>query len=654
MDYTIKIGGEAGQGIQTIGDTLAKVFARTGYHVFTHQDYESRVRGGHNFFQIRFSDAPVTASRDKIDILVALDKESIQLHERELSENGQIIYDSTMIGINPPIPPFVKGGVRVDLPKAGKGGFFLDVPFTGLAVKHGGNKIMANTVAIGAVLGMLGMDLDILLAIIEDTFKKKGKEVIEGNKNAALAGRDFALKNCKNCSFAVSPVSKQKMLINGIEAIGFGAVASGVKFYSAYPMTPSTGIMNYLADKEKDYGIIVEQAEDEISAINMVLGASFAGVRAMTGTSGGGFALMVEGLSLSAMTETPVVIALGQRPGPATGFPTRTEQGDLQFALYTAHGEFPRIIFAPGTPEQAFHLTNKAFDLAEKYQIPVIILFDTYLADSQWTFDVFDLNRIKHKDYRLRGEELKNLPEYKRHAFTETGVSPLGIPGASKYLVVTDSDEHDEEGHIVEDAETRIKMLDKRLFKKLPLIRQEIESPVLYGDVKPDIVLVGWGSTFGLMKEAVDALSKNPPLPPLVKVGKTPLTPLDRGELNPPLEKGDRGEFSVKKIAMLHFSEIYPFPLSDKEYPSPIPLPQGEGMKGRVKFDYLTLLNNATLTICIENNATGQFARLMRAETGYEFKNKINKFDGRPFIIDGLLKEINNCNELNRKISPLP
>ncbi len=636
MDYSIKIGGEAGQGIQTIGDTLAKVFSRSGYHVFTHQDYESRVRGGHNFFQIRFSDKAVTASRDRIDILVALDKESIQLHEKELSENGQIIYDVSTIGVfkqvqTPPHPPLDKGGQR---------GGVLDVPFVNLAVERGGNKIMANTVAIGAVLGALRMNLDILLEIIKDTFKKKGEEIIKGNINAAAAGHDFAIKNCQRCSFNVGAKHAYRqaggrsplLLINGIEAIGFGALASGCKFYSAYPMTPSTGIMNYIADKEKEYGVIVEQAEDEIAAINMALGASFAGVRAMTGTSGGGFALMVEGLSLAAMTETPIVIALGQRPAPATGFPTRTEQGDLQFALYTAHGEFPRVIFAPGTPMQAFYLTNKAFDIAEKYQIPVIILFDTYLADSEWTFERFDLNGIHYADYRLRGDAFKNLSEYKRHAFTETGVSPLGIPGDSKHLVVTDSDEHDEEGHIVEDAETRVKMVQKRLLKKLPLIKEEIDPPVLYGDSNPEIVIVGWGSTYGIMKEAVDALSKNPPIPPLTKGGD---------QLNPPLEKGDRGGFSVKKIAMLHFSEIYPFPLFDKDYPSPIPLSQGEGARGRVEFDYLTLLNTAKLTICIENNAMGQFARLMRTETGFEFKHKINKFDGRPFILEGLIGELN-------------
>ncbi|MFA4827733.1 MAG: 2-oxoacid:acceptor oxidoreductase subunit alpha [Thermodesulfovibrionales bacterium] len=579
MDYTIKIGGEAGQGIQTIGDTLAKVFSRSGYHVFTHQDYESRIRGGHNFFQIRFSDKPVMSSRVKIDILVALDKESITLHEKELSDNGRIIYDSSA------------------LKQKHENQRFLDIPFVDLAAEHGGSKIMANTVATGAVLGMLGMEPGILLGIIKDTFGKKGEDIIKANVNAAMAGHDFAVKQCITCSFSAAPLAKPKMLIAGIDSIGLGAVASGCKFYSAYPMTPSTGIMNYIAGKGKEYGIIVEQAEDEIAAINMALGASFAGVRAMTGTAGGGFALMVEGLSLAGMTETPIVIALGQRPAPATGFPTRTEQADLNFALYTAHGEFPRVIFAPGTPEQAFYLTNKAFDLAEKYQIPVIVMFDTYLSDTEWTFDGFDVSKLRNTEYRLRGEAMEKLSEYKRHAFTESGVSPLAIPGESRHLVVTDSDEHDEEGHIVEDAETRIKMVNKRLFKKLPLIRQEIEPPVLYGDSKPDIVVVGWGSNYGVMRESVDALSKN------------------------------------VKIAMLHFSEIYPFP-------SPTPLPRGEGAKGRGEFDYLKLLRDAKLTICIENNATGQFARLMRAETGFEFKASINRFDGRPFLLEELVEEI--------------
>jgi 2-oxoglutarate ferredoxin oxidoreductase subunit alpha len=350
-------------------------------------------------------------------------------------------------------------------------------------------------------------------------------------------------------------------------------------------MTPSTGVMNYLAGKEKEYGIIVEQAEDEIAAINMAIGASFAGIRSMTGTAGGGFALMIEGLSLAGMTETPVVIALGQRPAPATGLPTRTEQADLLFAIHAAHGEFPRVVFAPGTPEQAFYLTNKAFDMAEKYQIPAFILFDQYLADSELTYDRFDLGRILYKDYRLRADALKDMNNYKRHTFTETGVSPLGVPGDSKSLIVTDSDEHDEEGHIIEDAETRIRMVQKRLFKKLPHIRKDINPPVLYGDSQPQTVIAGWGSTYGVMREAVDELSRK------------------------------------MSIAMLHFSEIYPFPATE--------------------FDYLARLKNAKVSICIEHNATGQFERLMRAETGYEFKAHINKYDGRPFTVEGLLREIN-------------
>jgi len=568
MDYSIKIGGEAGQGIQTIGDTLAMVFSKSGYHVFTHQDYDSRIRGGHNYYQIRFSEKPVMSPRTEINILVALDMESIRQHEKELSEYGQIIYDSASLKEKHEKP------------------YFLDVPFTALATEHGGSKIMANTVATGAVLGMLGIELEILLGIIKNTFSRKGEDVISANINSAMAGHDFAIKNCVKCNLAVTGPSKEKLLlINGTDAIALGAISAGCKFYAAYPMTPSTDILNFMATRSKEYGIVVEQAEDEIAAINMAIGASFAGTRAMTSSSGGGFALMVEGLSLAGMTETPVVIGFGQRPGPATGLPTRTEQADLQFVLYSAHGEFPRVVFAPGTPEQAFYLTNKAFDLAEKYQVPAFVIFDTYLADTAWTFKEFDSKKIVYKDYRLRGDAFKGLPEYKRHSYTDNGVSPLGVPGEARHVVVTDSDEHDEEGHIAEDAETRTKMVDKRLSKKLPLIRQDITPPLLYGSKNPDFIITGWGSTYGVMKESVDRLSGS------------------------------------RNIAMLHFSEIYPFPSTDK-------------------FDYLEILNNAKLTICVEINATGQFARLIRAETGYEFKNAINRFDGRPFTLEGLSGEI--------------
>jgi 2-oxoglutarate ferredoxin oxidoreductase subunit alpha len=574
MDYSIKIGGEAGQGIQTIGDTLGRVFTRAGYHVFTHQDYDSRIRGGHNIYQIRLSDRPIMAPKEGLDIIIALDKESIRLHERELTSQGRILYDSDTLK------------EKYDKP------LFLDIPFVKLATEQGGDKIMANTVATGAVLGMLGLELTILSELLSDAFGKKGDAVIEANRKAALAGYEYAQRNCTACSFFVAEVSKPKMLINGTEAIALGALASGCTFYSAYPMTPSTGIMNYLASKEQEYGIVVEQAEDEIAAINMALGASFAGVRSMTGTSGGGFALMVEGLSLAGMTETPVVIAMGQRPGPATGLPTRTEQGDLQFVLSAGPGEFPRVVFAPATPLQAFFLTNKAFDLAEKYQIPVFILFDTYLADTQWTFDGFDLSGLRYTEYRIGSEAFNKLPEYKRHALTENGISPLAVPGEAPHLVVTDSDEHDETGHIAEDAATRIAMVNKRLLKKLPLIKQEIAPPSLYGAPDPQVVLTGWGSTYGVMKEAVDALSK------------------------------------THGIAMLHFSEVFPLP-----HPEP--------------FDYIRVLRSAKNTICIEHNATGQFERLLRADQGYEFGAHIRRYDGRPFLLEELVREIiAKCGEL--------
>jgi 2-oxoglutarate ferredoxin oxidoreductase subunit alpha len=568
MDYTIKIGGQAGQGLQTIGDTIGRVFARAGYHVFSHQDYESRIRGGHNFYQVRVASEPVSASRDRVNILIALDKESITLHRSELERNGRIVYDASSLKLKETGPSF------------------FDIPFVELAVKSGGQAIMENTVATAAVLGMLGIDSKYLLMNIDETFRKKGDAVVAQNRKAAEAGYEYAVRNCSSCSFPLGTVPEPKphMLLGGVESIALGALASNCAFYSAYPMTPSTGIMNILASKEEEYGLVVEQAEDEIAAINMALGASFAGVRAMTGTSGGGFALMVEGLSLAGMTETPIVIAMGQRPGPATGLPTRTEQGELQFLLSAGHGEFPRIILAPGTPRQAFFLTNKAFDLAEKYQVPVFILFDTYLADSQWTLDGLDTSKLRNVDYRLRGDVFQKMSGYKRHAFTENGVSPLAVPGDGPHVVVTDSDEHDEDGHIIEDAPTRIRMVEKRL-KKVPRIKQEMAAPFLYGDHEPETILVGWGSSYGILKETVDEVSKN------------------------------------AGIAMLHFSEVYPLP-------------------GLDRFDYLQLLKKAKRTICIEQNATGQFERLIRAETGFEFNDRIRKVDGRPYLIEEMVSEV--------------
>ncbi len=568
MDYTITIGGEAGQGIQSIGDSLARVFARAGYQVFIHQDYESRIRGGHNFFQVRVADRPITCSRAPIDIVIALDRPAVANNREKLAPEGIVVYDSSI------------------LKEKYDGGRFLDIPFIDLATKEGGSRIMANTVATGAVLGMLGMDLALFNDVIAQLFEKKGATTVEENQRAAQRGAEYAVANCAACAFRMAQSGAAQMLIDGNAAVGLGAVLSGCRFYTAYPMTPSTGILLYMASKSEQYGIVVEQAEDEIAAINMAIGASFAGVRSMTGTAGGGFALMNEGVSLAAMTETPVVIFVGQRPAPATGLPTRTEQGDLLFVLHAGHGEFPKVVFAPGSPEQAFHLTNKAFDLAEKYQVQAFILSDQYLADSQWTYPGFDSGRIVYKDYRLRGDALKKTTDYKRFGLTGSGVSPLAIPGGSRNLVVADSDEHDEEGHITEDAAVRTDMVRKRLLKKLPLIRDEIDPPLLYGSERPETVIIAWGSTYGVLKEAIDHLSTR------------------------------------HNVALMHFSQVYPFPTTDK-------------------FDYLDVLNRARTTICVENNATSQFATFMRAQTGFMAGSTVNRYDGRPFLLEEMVEELN-------------
>lgn len=558
MDYTIRIGGEAGQGVQTVGELLGLVFARFGYHVFSNQDYESRVRGGHNYYQIRVADRRVMSSRESVDILIALDRASIDLHLSSLTAGGIAAFDAATLGI------------------AADRAAMIDIPFKQLSTKHGGGPVMANTAATGAVLGMLGMDIGVLETLLGEHFGKKGDAVVQGNLRVARAGYEYARANCTECRFMPAAASgRPLLLINGSEAAAYGALASGLKFYSAYPMTPSTGVMNYLAASAAKYGVVMEQAEDEIAAINMALGASFAGVRAATGSSGGGFALMVEGLSLSAMTETPIVIFEVMRPGPATGLPTRTEQGDLLFVAFTGHGEFPRAVFAAGSPEQLIFLTNKAFELAYKYQIPVFVMYDQYLADAQWTYEGFDTSKLKYTDYFSR--DAKN--NYKRYEFTESGITPLCVPGSSTNLVKADSDEHDEDGHIIEEAQARINMVQKRLLKKLPSIRAGIAQPLRYGAVNPELILCGWGSTYGVLKEAVDA---------------------------------------IEGSAMLYFNEVYP-------------LPEG---------DYLDWLKSARRTVCVEGNATGQFASLMRMTWCYEFSSSIARYDGRPFTVDYIMRAL--------------
>lgn len=558
LDLTIKIGGAAGQGLDTIGNVLSKSLLRSGFSVFSTQYYLSRIRGGHNTFQIRISDADVRAMDENVDILIALDRTSVDRHLDEMSD-GVVIVDRDVVEL-----------------EAEHDSVF-HVPMLNIAKEVGGNKIYTNTVAAGAAMGLLCLDLDPLNEVLKGMFLKKGQEIIDSNVKVAKAGYDYVRENYPHgCKFNVSApgVKGDRMLIAGNEAAGLGALAAGVQFMSAYPMTPSTGVLNYVAGHAGEFGVVVEQAEDEIAALNMALGASFTGARSMVTTAGGGFSLMVEALGLAGITETPVLIFLAQRPGPATGLPTMTEQGDLLFALHAAQGEFPRCILAPGTPDECFYMVAEAFNIAEKYQIPVFVMSDQYLADSLFTCDRFDTSKIAIERHLLSDQELRTKHgDYRRYKFTPNGISPRALPGQEGVLVCADSDEHDEFGRIDESQENRIKMVDKRM-KKLELLREEMNPPSLYGPRDAKLTLIGWGSTYGPLAEVVDILN----------------------------EKGHSAN-------LLHFNYIYPMPV--------------ENVKES--------LARSKKRICVENNYTGQFARLLHAETGIELSDRILRYDGLPF-----------------------
>jgi 2-oxoglutarate ferredoxin oxidoreductase subunit alpha len=568
VEINFMVGGEAGQGVQTVGFVLAKTMSRAGLYVFADQDYESRVRGGHNFYRVRASDAEVQALHEKVDVLIAIDQQSVELHHGKVKEDGITIFDQDKISIE------------------SKKLNSLILPLERLAQETTSNKLMANSVAIGAAIAVGGYDFELLAQVLREHFAHLGKEIAEENVKAAKAGYKHAIEQKpKAIRSPIKPVSAmdKMMLLNGNEAIALGAMAAGCKFMAAYPMTPASTIMEYIADKGGRFNIVMVQPEDEIAAINMAVGAGFAGVRALTATSGDGFALMTEGFGLAGITETPVVIVIAQRPGPAVGLPTRTEQGELAFAIYGGSGEFPRAVLAPCTIEDAFYTTIKAFNLAEQYQMPVVILTDQYLASSYQTVKKFDLSKVKvDRGQMLSEEEANKITDYKRHQFTESGISPRAIPLQGKALVVTDADEHDEAGHMIEDAEMRKRMMLKRL-KKLASLSNRLDKPRFH--VKPDakVTLIGWGSTYGAINEAVSLLESE---------GIT--------------------------ANVLQLNELWPFPVEA----------------------VTSALGDAKKSTVIENNATGQLAHLIRAESGIEVSNTILKFDGRPFSPEHIVREV--------------
>lgn len=585
IDLTFMIAGQAGQGMQSISSTLGRMFARAGLHVFASQDLMSRIRGGHNFSSIRVSDRPVSAPSDKVNLLIALDEPSRDKHLADMVPGGVVIFDGEDDSASGPAEP--------DKP------FRFPVPMTRFAKSVGKNPVMTNAVALGAVMFLTDYPLEQLNAMFQDTFAAKGGQVVQANVACARAGFDHATQHFKGvcpCKLNITPDPRHltpapllpRLLLTGNEAIALGAICSGVKFHSGYPMSPSTPIMEFLAAHAKEFGIIVEQTEDEIGGINMALGASYAGVRAMTATSGGGFALMVEGLGLSGISETPIVIVICSRPGPATGFPTRTEQADLLFALHAGQDEFPRFIFAPGTAEQAFYLTNRAFDLSQKYQVPAIVLSDQFLSDSADTVDDFDLSRLVSKDYsqQLRAQGRATYG-YQRYVSTGDTYARL-LPGTPNQIVVAGGHEHTPAGYITESASDRVRMMDRRLGKVKPM-RDELDGITAHPESLDhlttgplDTLLLCFGSTFGALHEAVDTLRAQ-----------------------------------GTSVGMIHLSELAPFPAR---------LLTERACRSR-------------RLITVEGNATAQLAQLIHAETRLHITDSILKFDGRPFCAAEIVRE---------------
>jgi 2-oxoglutarate ferredoxin oxidoreductase subunit alpha len=539
--YNILIGGAAGQGIETTAAILQKLFKNFGYHVFALRDFMSRVRGGHNFTLLRISENPIASHSRKLDGIIAFNEETVQLHIDELKPDGFILCDSQY--------------AVTDSRK-------IAVNMTAIS-KELGNPRAAGMIAVGAVLKLFGEKPEDADRVLKQFVKEQYLEV---NRQALEKGHELVEERYPS----LGRRDTDAIILSGNQALSLGAIAAGLRFYSAYPMSPSTTIMEFLASKSDETGIVVEQAEDEIAAINMAIGASFAGAVAMTGTSGGGFSLKVEALGLSGMAEIPLVVVDVQRPGPVTGLPTRTEQSDLKFVISASQGEFPRMVIALRSHTDAFYQTARAFSLAQKYQIPVILLSDQYLGDSFASVEPYDLSKVTV----VKPLEAEEQPqgEYLRYRYTESGISPRLIPGRTRNFVTADSDEHDEFGRITEDAEVRTNMMNKRM-KKLEGLQEELLEPEFLGNEEFDILLLGWGSTYGPISEALELLNED-----------------------------GKGRYGA-----LLFGDIYPLPVK---------LLREKAVRAQ------KLIN-------IEQNATGQLASLICEQTGIQCNESILKYDGR-------------------------
>jgi 2-oxoglutarate/2-oxoacid ferredoxin oxidoreductase subunit alpha len=561
--FSVGIGGAAGQGVATPGDIFAKIFSRRGLHLNAYNAYQSIIRGGHTFLTVRTGPDKIATTDGKLDLLIPLNQDTMDRHMRLLSAGSACLYNADLIKPGTPA-----AGVQL-----------CPMPVSKLA-DISRNKIAQNTLAIGAGLSMMGIGFPALESVLEEQFRKKEKAVIEENVSIARAGYDYATQNFKPFAWPLPMTETRYAVLSGNAAMAMGGAAAGVKFYSAYPMSPSTGVLHWMADHARKANIMVRQVEDEIGVINMAIGAAHAGVRAMCATSGGGFALMSEGLGLSAQAEIPIVVIDCQRAGPSTGVPTKTEQGDLWQMLGAAFGDYPRVIAAPLDIADCFKLIPEIFNIAERFQCPGIVLCDLLLAEGRLSVDPKELDFHPTID---RGELITSNgtgdhEPYKRYKITENGVSPRVIPGVPGYTHTVSSDEHDEDGVLISDEYTnavkRRAMMEKRM-RKEDGIAAAVPTPQILGPANADVTLIGWGSTYGVIDEACELLR----------------------------EAGiSANHLPIRWLVPLHGDAI------------------------------VDLLKGAKHTIIVENNYSGQFARYLRSETSVVPDGSIRKYDGEPFL----------------------
>ena len=569
-DVVVGIGGAAGDGVASAGNTLALSVARQGQAVYAYNSYQSVIRGGHSWLRIRVSAKKPLNQGDQVDALIALNQDTLDRHLQELVGGGLALYNSAKL--KPTYGPPV--GVQL-----------CPLPVPNLTPAYKDLPVMQNTVAVGAVISLMGLEFRGLESVLESTFAKK-PQVVKVNVEAARAGYDYAAAHFTPLSRPLRQTSQEWALATGNELLAMGAAFAGCKFYCAYPMSPATHILEWFAGHGKELGVCVRQVEDEISVINMTIGASHMGARGMCATSGGGLALMTEAIGLSGMLETPVVVINVQRAGPSTGVPTKTEQGDLNQAFGASQGDFPRIIIAPLSMPDCFSTPALAFNVADRYQCPVIILSDLLMSEGNETVDPalldveFPIDRgelITQAPGGSDGNEIAAGEPYLRYKDTESGISPRAVPGVPGHIYVAASDEHDEDGVLISDVFTdtvrRKKMADKRS-RKMATVLEHLPAPKLEGPADAEVTLVGWGSTWGVLTEAVERLNQ---------------------------EGISTSHLQVKFLVPFHVTEVS------------------------------AILGKSRRVIIVENNQSGQFARHLRAETGIVAQGHIRKYDGEPF-----------------------